>query len=158
MVNIIEFKHKNNLKETFQVIEGGEKTASSSFLGLWDFLQQTTRVLLVEDDPLTRQLVRKCLKGECMFATATSAQGAIETCGSYNPDVVFLDLGLPDYSGSVVLDWIRLNQPHTTVVLFTNTDDYGLISSLMHKGAVGYIPKPFVRDDFVNYINAEKLF
>ncbi len=158
MADIIEFKHRNNLKGNFKLIEGHEQTVQKSFLGLWDFLQQTTRVLLVEDDPMTRQLVRKCLKGECMFATATTAQGAIETCDSYNPDVVFLDLGLPDFSGSVVLDWIRLNQPHTTVVLFTNTDDYGLISSLMSKGAVGYIPKPFIRDDFVNYINAEKLF
>jgi len=127
-----------------------------SILDLWSFLQQTTRVLLVEDDPMTRHLVRKCLKGECMFATSGTAQNAIETCQSYNPDVVFLDLGLPDCSGSVVLDWLKINQPNVAVVLFTNTSDYAFISTLMSNGASGYIAKPFSRDDFVQYINAEK--
>ena len=107
---------------------------------------------------MTRHLVRKCLKGECMFATASTAHNAIDVCESYHPDVVFLDLGLPDCSGSVVLDWLKLNCPETSVVLFTNTSDYTLVSSSMKGGAVGYIAKPFSRDDFIRYINNEKIF
>ncbi|HOO82434.1 MAG TPA: response regulator [Alphaproteobacteria bacterium] len=74
------------------------------------------RVLLVEDDPVTRWMVRSALKKECEFVTAQSANNAFGLYASYQPDVVFLDIDLPDGNGHDVLKWIMRNDPGACVV------------------------------------------
>ena len=110
------------------------------------------KVLLIEDDPVTRWMVRCALKDECRFATAATANKAFAICQSYKPDVVFLDIGLPDKNGCEVLEWLMRNDPGVRVIMFTSCQDMNLISSALDIGAKGFLPKPFTKDGFLSYI------
>ena len=110
------------------------------------------RVLLVEDDAVTRWMVRNALKNECEFITAPSANKAFAMFASFTPDVVFLDINLPDNNGYVVLDWILKNDPGANVVMFSSNGHLDNIVKAMEKGASGFIAKPFLREHLLHYI------
>ncbi len=110
------------------------------------------KVLLVEDDAVTRWLIRNSLIGECELATAQSANGVFVLYSSFKPDLVFLDIGLPDNSGHDVLEWIMRKDPEAKVVMLSSKDNVENISSCLEKGAKGFIPKPFVQDNLLHYI------
>ncbi|MGB0719159.1 MAG: response regulator [Bdellovibrionales bacterium] len=112
------------------------------------------KVLLVEDDPVTRWMVRNSLKHECEFATAPSANQAFSKFQAFQPDIVFLDIDLPDKSGREVLEWIIRNDPGVCVVMFSSNDNLDTISETLEEGASGFIAKPFLKEDLLGYIRA----
>ena len=66
------------------------------------------RILVVEDDPAISNLIRTTLETqEYQFHTAQNGSGALMEEVSYNPDVVILDLGLPDMDGVEIIKKIR---------------------------------------------------
>ncbi|MES2729626.1 MAG: response regulator [Pseudomonadota bacterium] len=126
---------------------------SAAWLGLGAL--DAMRVLLIEDDPLTRWMVRCALKDECRLLTAACANQAFSVCQSYRPDVVFLDMHLPDKNGDVVLQWIMRNDPGVRVIIFSGTVNETSLAHALESGAHGFIPKPFVKQDFMHYIHGE---
>lgn len=114
----------------------------------------TKKVLLVEDDPVTRWMVRKSLKDACEFATAPTAHQAFAMLQSYQPDIVFLDIDLPDMSGQEVLEWAMRNDPGICVVMFSANSTLDYMTETLNTGAKGFISKPFVRDDLLRYVRA----
>ncbi len=112
------------------------------------------RVLLVEDDAVTRWMVRNALKNECEFITAPSANKAFAMFSSFTPDVIFLDINLPDNSGYAVLEWILNNDPGACVVMFSSNGQLDNIVHAMEKGASGFISKPFLREHLLYYIQS----
>jgi two-component system, chemotaxis family, chemotaxis protein CheY len=111
-----------------------------------------TKVLLVEDDPVTRWMVRNILKNECDLITASSANKAFSIYSSYKPDIVFLDIGLPDRNGREVLNWIIRNDPGACVVMFSSNNTLDNISGALEDGASGFITKPFLKEHLMHYI------
>lgn len=111
------------------------------------------KVLLVEDDPVTRWLVRNALKEQCYLATAQTASKAIAMVQSFQPDLIFLDIGLPDKDGQTVLQWIIDHDPGAHVVMFSSMSDHKTVIDAINKGASGYITKPFNRDKLLRYIH-----
>ena len=111
------------------------------------------KVLLVEDDPVTRWMVRNALKHECDLATVSEAHKAFEMYASYQPDIVFLDINLPDANGYDVLQWIIHNDPGAAVVMFSSNDNLDNIASSMDQGARGFIAKPFLKEQLLHYIH-----
>lgn len=111
------------------------------------------RVLLVEDDPVTRWMVRNALKNECLFASAGTASAAFSVFSSWRPDLVFLDINLPDKNGHEVLDWIMRNDPGARVVMFSSAGDIDNISAALEDGASGFVAKPFHREKLLHYIH-----
>lgn len=110
------------------------------------------RVLLVEDDPVTRWMVRNTLKSECEFITAPTANKAYGIYNSYQPDVVFLDINLPDGDGYGILKWILRNDPGACVVMFSSNDNLDNISCALDEGASGFIAKPFSKEQLLHYV------
>jgi two-component system chemotaxis response regulator CheY len=110
------------------------------------------KVLLVEDDPVTRWMVRNTLRDECRFASAANASQACSLYASYRPDVVFLDIHLPDKNGHTVLDWIMRNDPGACVIMFSSDNDLENISESLEDGAKGFIAKPFRRESLLKYV------
>lgn len=110
------------------------------------------RVLLVEDDAVTRWMVRSSLKDECDFLSAPTAQNVFSLYSSFKPHIVFLDIGLPDNSGDEVLEWIMRNDPTACVVMLSSKDNVDNITGCLEKGAKGFIPKPFIRESLMHYI------
>lgn len=111
------------------------------------------KVLLIEDDPVTRWMVRNALKTECRFATAGSAGQAYAKLSEFEPHVVFLDINLPDDNGKNVLNWIINNFMDVCVVMFSGNNNISNIHDCLNGGASGFISKPFLKEDLLAYIN-----
>ena len=100
-------------------------------------------ILVVEDDNPVRNLIVVTLKThEYNYLTAASGSEAIMLASSYNPDVVFLDLGLPDMDGIDVIKRIREWSNMPIIVISARSDDQDKIEAL-DAGADDYLTKPF---------------
>lgn len=110
-------------------------------------------VLLIEDDRSTRRLVAAALDGHCSYHEAPSAGKGISEYVNQIPDIVFLDLELPDGDGHSLLKWIMQNDPAAYVVLFSGNCDAENVRKAMRNGAKGYIPKPFDASLMMYYIH-----
>jgi DNA-binding response OmpR family regulator len=100
-------------------------------------------VLLIEDDPGIRTAVTRALhsRGHAVDSAATGLDG-LQALLRDAPDVVILDLGLPDIGGERMLTMIRA-AGRTPVIVATARDDEGLIVELLDAGADDYVVKPF---------------
>jgi len=110
------------------------------------------KVLLVEDDPVTRWMVRNALRSKCQFATAQTGNKALALYSSYQPDIVFLDINLPERNGLSVLDWIMEHDPGAYVVMFSSEGNLDTIVNTLEDGAKGFIAKPFRKEQLIHYI------
>jgi DNA-binding NarL/FixJ family response regulator len=85
----------------------------------------TTRVLLVDDVPDVRRLVRTTLRlrgGFEVVAEASDGAEATRMAGRHHPDVVVLDLGLPDIAGQDLLTALRQSSPTSKIVVFSGME------------------------------------
>ena len=100
-------------------------------------------ILVVEDDLPVRNLITTTLKTqEYAFLSAKTAADAVMQAASHNPDVVFLDLGLPDMDGVQVIRQIRSWSNMPIIVISARTEDEDKIEAL-DAGADDYLTKPF---------------
>lgn len=101
------------------------------------------KVVLIEDDVEIRRLVASGLaeRGHDVDGAATALQG-LEMVVSESPDVVVLDLGLPDLDGGELLRMIRAVS-RVPVIIVTARDDERSVVSLLDAGADDYVVKPF---------------
>ncbi|MBI5244898.1 MAG: response regulator [Elusimicrobia bacterium] len=82
------------------------------------------KILIVDDSPLSRVMLREMLEslGHRVVGEADSGQGAIDGFLKLKPDVMTLDISLPDMDGIQVLRNIRLKMPRARVILVTGND------------------------------------
>ncbi|MDA2979381.1 MAG: response regulator [Actinomycetota bacterium] len=109
-----------------------------------------TKVLVVDDSHVLRRLVEIALEplGLDVY-TASSAADAKDVIESVVPDVVLLDVGLPDENGIGVLKWVRHDPRYDGVAVvmasgYARTEE---IDEATAEGAVGYLIKPYSLDD-----------
>jgi len=101
------------------------------------------RILLVEDDPdIRRSLVRALEERNHAVATAPTGMAALETAVRTEPEVVLLDLGLPDVDGLSVLTMLRAVSDVPVIVITARDDDPTIVAAL-DAGADDYVVKPF---------------
>jgi two-component system chemotaxis response regulator CheY len=110
------------------------------------------KVLLVEDDPVTRWMVRLALKGECLLATACDAGKAISSYLAYKPDMVLLDINLPDRNGKDLIQYLLRIDPGAHIIMFSSQNTPEAVEDSLRQGAKGFIAKPFNRDELLRYI------
>lgn len=112
------------------------------------------RILVVEDDPAISNLIRTTLETqEYQFHTAQNGSGALMEAVSYNPDVVILDLGLPDMDGVEIIKKIRGWSNVPIIVVSARAEDQDKVDAL-DAGADDYLTKPFSIDEFLARIRA----
>ena len=100
-------------------------------------------VLVVEDDAPVRNLIVTTLKThDYRYLTAKNGSEAIMMASSHNPDVLFLDLGLPDMDGINVIRQVRSWSTMPIIVISARSDDTDKIEAL-DAGADDYLTKPF---------------
>ncbi|MEV7770790.1 response regulator transcription factor [Kitasatospora sp. NPDC086791] len=102
-----------------------------------------TSVLVVEDDPAIRaSLIELLVSHQLVVRSSPDGFGALREVAQWQPDVVVLDLGLPDLDGADALKMIRgLSQ--VPVLVATARDDDAEIIKLLNAGADDYLVKPF---------------
>ena len=100
-------------------------------------------VLVVEDDRPVRNLIVTTLKShDYRYLTAENGKNAIMEASSHNPDMVLLDLGLPDIDGTEVITNIRGWSNMPIIVISARSEDSDKITAL-DAGADDYLTKPF---------------
>ena len=100
-------------------------------------------ILVVEDDAPVRNLITTTLKAhDYKFITAQNGNNAIMEASSHNPDIVLLDLGLPDMDGVEVIERIRTWSDMPIIVISARSEDKDKIDAL-DAGADDYLTKPF---------------
>jgi NarL family two-component system response regulator LiaR len=101
------------------------------------------RVIVADDDPLARRVVRDALEagGIVVIAEAASGREAVELSLYYKPDVVLMDLVMPDGDGIQATRRILAREPRTEVVILTasDDDDVGIVG--LRAGASGFLNK-----------------
>ena len=100
-------------------------------------------ILVVEDDNSVKNLITTTLKAhDYRYLTAQSGSTAILEASSHNPDIVLLDLGLPDIDGVDVIRKIRTWSNMPIIVISARSEDTDKIDAL-DAGADDYLTKPF---------------
>lgn len=112
------------------------------------------RILIVDDEPHVRKFLRLTLQAENFnVLEAGSAEEALTLVHSANPDLMILDLGLPDIDGRQVIRDVRMKSDMPIIVLSGRTEDSEKIAAL-EQGADDYLTKPFAMRDLVARIRA----
>jgi DNA-binding response OmpR family regulator len=121
-------------------------------------MNEDKKILMVEDDDFLRGLAVTKLQASGMKVdTAADGEAAITYLESHNPDLILLDLMLPNMSGFEVLEKVRKmeNQKNVKVIIFSNLGDEADILKGQQLGADDYLVKAsFTLDELVEKINA----
>ncbi|MEG2406491.1 MAG: response regulator, partial [Clostridiales bacterium] len=106
-------------------------------------------ILVVEDDAAVQNLIATTLEThDYKYHTAPTGAAAILEAVSYNPDVLLLDLGLPDIDGVEVIKKIRSWSKMPIIVISARSEDTDKIEAL-DAGADDYLTKPFSVDELL---------
>ena len=118
---------------------------------------QTVRTVVVDDHAFMRELIGARLSREHsrfkVLAEVGDAAAAVAACRRFTPDLVILDINLPDQSGIDAVAELKQVSPSTSILLCTAyaTDDR--ISEAMRSGAEGFVEKTNTWDDFIDAVN-----
>ena len=110
----------------------------------------TVKVLVVDDEPPIRKLLRVGLgTGGYAVSEAGNGKAAIDQVKADRPDLILLDLGLPDIAGHDLLEkWRDEGLELPIIVLSSRTDEAGIVKAL-ELGADDYVTKPFGMNELV---------
>ncbi|OUP23339.1 response regulator transcription factor [Gemmiger sp. An194] len=107
------------------------------------------KILVVEDDPAITNLIRTTLDTqEYQYHTAKNGAEALLDAVSYNPDVIILDLGLPDMDGVEIIHKVRGWNMVPIIVVSARSEDQDKVEAL-DAGADDYLTKPFSIDELL---------
>ncbi|MBE6123623.1 MAG: response regulator transcription factor [Erysipelotrichaceae bacterium] len=112
------------------------------------------RILVVEDDRSVSNLITTTLRiNGYDYISAASGNEAVSLCASHRPDMILLDLGLPDIDGIEVIQTIRSWSSAVIIIISARSEDRDKITAL-DAGADDYLTKPFSVDELLARIRA----
>ena len=110
------------------------------------------RVLVVEDNDLLREMFRLALRGQHAIFTASGAKEGLRLYQEKKPDLIFMDIRLPDGSGHDLTRKIKEDNPSAYVVMVTVNDFIEEKEKAAHNHADGFIAKPFNQQEINDVI------
>ncbi len=115
------------------------------------------RVVVVDDHEMVRKglaVFLDTVDDMLLIGEASTGRAAIEVCGELQPDVVLMDLMMPDMDGLVATRAIRAASPAVQVVALTSSKDEALVQQALKAGVVGYLLKNATIDALASAIRA----
>ena len=109
------------------------------------------KVLIVDDNAIFRELLRETLYSRfpsLIIYEAKDGKEALEQAGTFHPDLIFIDIGLPDKNGLEVTRLIKDQNPGVGVVILTNDDQLEYREAASHIGVDHFVSK----DSFMSLI------
>lgn len=116
-----------------------------------------TRLLLVDDHAVVRSGLRMLLENERdveIVGEADTAMHAIEAASALQPNVILMDIGLPDLSGIDATREIKKRVPEAAIVALTIHEDEEYFFKMLEAGATGYVPKRAAPEELLTAIRA----
>jgi DNA-binding NarL/FixJ family response regulator len=117
----------------------------------------SVRVLVVDDHPAFRRALTSALRMVEGFEVAGEAGGGVAACReaeSLKPDVILMDLSMPDLSGIDAMKRIHEQRPKTPVVILTAHADPGVEREARDAGAQGFLAKGVALDELVGVLHS----
>jgi two-component system response regulator NreC len=117
----------------------------------------TIRLLLVDDHAVVRSGLKMLLENERdveIIGEASSAAEAIEGAVRLKPNVILMDIGLPDLSGIDATREIKKRVPDVAIVALTIHEDEEYFFKMLESGASGYVPKRAAPEELITAIRA----
>ncbi len=107
-------------------------------------MEQNARILVVDDDPDTREILSRILKSEYDVVTASDGAEAMLMLGELVPDLVISDVMMPNADGYDLLEFLRTQEPtrDVPVILLSGHADSGERAKGLEMGAQDYVVKP----------------
>ena len=102
------------------------------------------KVIVIEDQTILRDLICQLVEGyTSMEVIAQSGDGAegYDLCIEHNPDLVILDIMLPNLNGSEVLRRLKAKNPRINILIFSAASSNSMVNRLLKAGVTGYIEK-----------------
>ena len=102
-------------------------------------------IVIVDDNDMMRSILRSMLRGDVYEVIGEARNGvlAVEMAGRLKPDIVCLDVIMPEKNGLDALCEIKVARPETEVVMITSNADPETVQESIQNGASGFIIKPF---------------
>ena len=102
-------------------------------------------IVIVDDNDMMRSILRSMLRGDAFEVIGEARNGvlAVEMAGRLKPDIVCLDVIMPEKNGLDALCEIKVARPETEVVMITSNADPETVQESIQNGASGFIIKPF---------------
>jgi CheY-like chemotaxis protein len=107
------------------------------------------KVLICDDEPLLRQLMRVALVGDYTFEEAATVEESIERAGSFRPDVALVDVMMPGGSGLEIIRYLKGDTElrHARCVVISAFSGEADRQEAIEAGAEAFVPKPFDPDE-----------
>lgn len=115
------------------------------------------RVVLADDHAVVRAGIRKFLEKEDdirVVAEVDDGRAALAAIQEHAPDIVVLDIKMPEMSGIEVTRWVRSNAPSTGVLILTAFDDDPYVLAVLQAGAHGYVLKTADARDIAHAVHS----
>jgi two-component system response regulator NreC len=115
------------------------------------------RLLLVDDHAVVRTGLRMLLESQPnlkIIGEANTGQQAIELAGKLQPDIVIMDITLPDISGIEATRMLKKQTPQTAVIALTIHEDEQYFFEMLQAGASAYVPKRAAPEDLIAAIES----
>lgn len=101
------------------------------------------KLLIVDDEPDIRRTLALVFSGSYAVVEAGDAAAALKLAADENPDLVFLDVVMPDMSGIEVLEVLKRGRPALPVIMLTGEQDLEVAKRSLEFGATMYVTKPY---------------
>ncbi|WP_044975695.1 response regulator transcription factor [Ruminococcus sp. HUN007] len=115
------------------------------------------KIIIADDLSMLRQGIQVVLETDSeikVCALASNGREAFELCKEHNPDVVLMDMRMPEFDGAYGTRLIKENYPETKVLVLTTFDDDETVTEAMGCGADGYILKEMESEKIIQAVKA----
>ena len=121
---------------------------------------QPIRIMIVDDHTMVRRGLATILKvfdDLQMVGEAENGAEAIKLCGEVQPDVILMDMVMPDMDGATTTRVIRQQYPQVQIIALTSFKEGNLVKNALEAGAIAYLLKDVSADDLARAIRAAHL-
>lgn len=113
-------------------------------------------LFIIDDHPLVAGGIAMMLKDVDYLkiqGTATTGAEAVDFLESHEPEIILLDISLPDIDGLQLCDIIRKKNQYSKIIGLTSANDTSIITQLLHRGGNGYLLKNMERSELLEAID-----
>lgn len=116
---------------------------------------EDAKILIADDSILARKQLKDMIStlGTPVFLEAKDGQGAIDQYKQNKPDLVFLDIVMPNKDGNVAIEEIMKDDPDATIIIASSIGTQSQLKKAIEAGAKEFIQKPLDQQQVINTVN-----